>query len=119
MDQHTLFKIAKMCGKFGSAHDGEILSAAKMAHKLVKETKLTWDDVLLKNIQVSAPPPPPSGNEPISDKEKVSFCLERMDFLRDKEIDFLESIRERLMLYGRELTEKQAKWLRNIYERLA
>lgn len=116
MDAHTLFKLAKICGKFGSAHDGEILSAAKMAHRLVKEAKLTWDDVLLDGVQITAPEPEPA---PMSDKEKVGFCLEREDFLREKEIDFLKSIQERLMFYGKELTEKQARWLYSIYERLA
>ena len=42
-----LQKLAAMLGMMGSAHDGEILAAAKAAHKVMSEAHLTWSQLVL------------------------------------------------------------------------
>jgi len=39
-------KLAKVLGMMGSAHDGEVLTAAKTAEALVREAGLTWFDLV-------------------------------------------------------------------------
>lgn len=39
-------RLAKLLGMIGSDHDGEALSAARMADRLVQEARLTWHEVL-------------------------------------------------------------------------
>lgn len=41
-----LAKLVKVCGLFGSDHDGERASAAHKAQKIIEKHKLTWADVL-------------------------------------------------------------------------
>ena len=39
-------KLVKLLGMLGSAHDGEIAAAGRMAHELIRQAKLTWYDVI-------------------------------------------------------------------------
>ena len=39
-------RLAQLLGLLGSDHTGEIINAAKHAHKLVQSTGSTWDEVL-------------------------------------------------------------------------
>jgi hypothetical protein len=41
-------KLVKILRVFGSDHDGEVLSAARRAHYLVKRRALDWDDLVIK-----------------------------------------------------------------------
>jgi flagellar motility protein MotE (MotC chaperone) len=53
-------------------------------------------------------------------KEKIdaiNWCLERANRLQAREQEFLESVRSQL-LRGSDLSEKQKKWLIDIYDRL-
>jgi hypothetical protein len=43
--------------------------------------------------------------------EQLSFCLEHQDLLTNRELDFVRSPRR----WRGQPTEKQAKWLENIY----
>ncbi len=36
-------RLARVCGLFGSEHDGEALAAARQAEKIRKKLGLTWD----------------------------------------------------------------------------
>lgn len=38
----------KMLGRLGSDHDGEVLNAARMANKAVKDSGETWESVVLR-----------------------------------------------------------------------
>lgn len=38
--------LAKLLGMTGSAHDGEVIAAARKAHELVKAKGATWPDLL-------------------------------------------------------------------------
>lgn len=39
-------KIAKLLGMLGSAHEGEVITAARKAHKLVHKRGATWCEVI-------------------------------------------------------------------------
>jgi hypothetical protein len=53
LDPHSAERLAKICGLFGSAHDGERAAAAAKADALVRAAGLSWSDV------IAAPPDPP------------------------------------------------------------
>jgi hypothetical protein len=40
-------RLAKLCGMFGSNHDGERAAAALKADQLVRQNGLTWHDVIV------------------------------------------------------------------------
>lgn len=39
-------RLAQFLGMLGSDHDGEVVNAAKMAHRMVTQAGLTWEQVL-------------------------------------------------------------------------
>lgn len=39
-------RLIKLLARLGSSHDGEVLNAARLADRLVRQAGLTWDDVL-------------------------------------------------------------------------
>lgn len=57
LDRNRLAKLLRM---IGSAHDGEALNAARMAHTLVRTAGLTWDEILDKAPTIILPPSPPA-----------------------------------------------------------
>lgn len=48
----------------GSEHDGEVVNAAKMALRLIKDRGFTWDDVLGPAAPEVFQPPPPATPKP-------------------------------------------------------
>jgi hypothetical protein len=42
-----LHRLARVCGLFGSEHDGEALAAARQAEKIRKKLGVTWEERLL------------------------------------------------------------------------
>jgi len=53
MAQLSRATLAKILGRMGSDQDGEALSAARMATKLVREAGLTWDHLLAGPVTTS------------------------------------------------------------------
>ena len=47
-------RLAKMLGRLGSDHDGEVLTAAAAVRRFLRERGLTWDDVLASQVAVPA-----------------------------------------------------------------
>lgn len=43
-------RLVKVCGMFGSAHDGERASAALLADRMVREAMLTWETLLRRPV---------------------------------------------------------------------
>jgi len=41
-----LRRLAKLLGMLGSRHDGEVVAAARKAHALVRESGVTWDEII-------------------------------------------------------------------------
>ena len=46
LDPRAADKLVRICGMFGSNHDGERASAAAMADKLIRSQGLTWPEVI-------------------------------------------------------------------------
>jgi hypothetical protein len=110
LDPTSADRLAKLCGMFGSDHDGERASAAALADKLVRSLGLTWFEV------VSGCKPSLLSREPRS--ETVAAMVECIflygeDLLTAWEEDFLRGV------YGREhLTRKQLRRLNEIYAKV-
>ena len=83
-------RLARVCGLFGSEHDGEALAAARQAEKLRKKVGLTWEELLVPS------PRPRSGEPPPEDlpnwRWACHFCLERYWLLTSWELDFVATV---------------------------
>ena len=80
-------RLTKLLGMLGSAHDGEVLAAARQAERLRAEARLSWAEILVPAL----PPPRPSpANMTVA--AAVAFVLDHEDALTDWESDFLRSI---------------------------
>jgi hypothetical protein len=101
----TADKLAKLCGLFGSDHDGERAAAAQMADKLVKQHGLRWSDVISisRRVAIAAP---------ISSADKIAFALRNIAALSIWERRFLYSVNGR-----RTLSPKQLAVLEQIYDK--
>jgi hypothetical protein len=77
-------KLARICGMFGSEHEGERASAAWLADRLVRGAGVSWFDVLAGANVRSAP-------ESLSDLCRQ--LLAYSDFLTVWEASFLQSLR--------------------------
>ena len=98
-------RLAKLCGLFGSDHDGERASAAAKADALIRERGLTWRDVIVI---------PPSIGSGSNWQRMAGFCQAHRPKLNAKELEFV-----RTMLNWRgEPSEKQCKWLTDIFVRV-
>ena len=47
LDPNAADRLAKLCGMFGSNHDGERATAAALADRLLRQQGLTWGDVII------------------------------------------------------------------------
>ena len=95
-------RLAKLLGMLGSDHDGEVLNAARMADRVLRETGLTWADVIARP-QVLA------WREPETLSEAIATALQHPDFLTDWETVFLKSLRRR-----RRISLKQERLVEDI-----
>jgi hypothetical protein len=113
INPQTASRLAKLCGMFGSVHDGERASAAAMADALVKSLGLTW-------FQVIAPPdqPKPEAETQFQSdpnwEEMAEVCRRYAVWLRPREQGFIQSLR----WWDGDLTDKQFSWLCAIYTRV-
>ena len=83
-------RLARVCGLFGSEHDGEALAAARQAEKIRKKVGLTWEELLVPSIRQRSADPPP---ESLTDwRWACHFCLERYWSLTSWELDFVATI---------------------------
>jgi hypothetical protein len=41
-------RLTRLLGMTGSAHDGEVVNAARLAHQMVRQANLGWDEVLIE-----------------------------------------------------------------------
>lgn len=60
MNEDKRDRLIQILGMMGSAHDGEVLNAARLAQRLIGSEALTWEEVL-KNIK-----PEPANASPAS-----------------------------------------------------
>jgi hypothetical protein len=140
-------RIAKLIRMLSSDNDAEVLTAAKMLKKLTNLVELGdqiergpsgtserekqiirnaayqsgLQDGIKKGHRNARPHKPfdvgddvHNDNNPL---DMVSFCIDRRSVLNKKERDFIDSILYRLDTTGY-LSEKQRKWLSDIYDRI-
>jgi hypothetical protein len=105
-----LSRLVKLLGMCGSAFDGERANAARLADQLVRQSGLTWNDVI-SGLPASVMPNTSADEDW---HELHMFCLTRAGCLRGREREFLDSLKS----WRGELTPKQRDWLMAIYERL-
>ena len=85
-----LQRLARVCGLFGSDHDGEALAAARQAEKIRKKLGVTWDELLVPSPRPRAADLAP---EELTDwRWACHFCLERSWWLTRWELDFVATV---------------------------
>jgi hypothetical protein len=111
----TRQRLARLLSMLGSEHDGEVLNAARLATRTLRDLGCTWSDAL------SAPPPddlaapPPDDDEPAHWRDAVRICLrDGGGVLTPWEMTFCHN----LSTYRTECTERQQELLRNLYDRV-
>jgi hypothetical protein len=109
LDAKVSQKLAKICGMFGSAHEGERAAAAALADRMVRELGLRWADVVCVPLVPAEP-----GHEDVSWQEALDACLEHIQELTPRDRDFIKS----LARWRGEPSEKQLVWLLDIYARV-
>ena len=107
-------RLAKLCGLFGSDHDGERASAAAAADKLVRQAGLRWPDIILSVLSTTDRAPSPDSRTADADNY-LDYLADRMAGLTAWEQDFVLSLRARP---GRFLTDKQRVCMLAIAERV-
>lgn len=89
LDPHVADRLAKLCGLFGSDHDGERATAAAKADQLIRSHGLRWADVI-------AP-------VPTETTDRIRFALGHIDVLSRWEHGFLLGIRHKPTLSEKQL----------------
>jgi hypothetical protein len=104
-------RLARVCGLFGSDHDGEALAAARQAEKIRKKLGLTWDELLAPSPYPQVADPPP---EELADwRWACHFCLERYHSLTSWKLDFVAIIAR----YQKPPSAKQLRILQRLVAR--
>ncbi len=94
LDPGIADKLARICGMFGSDHDGERAAAAALADRLVRQAGMTWGQILL-------PKRPPDNIE-----EMIAFAFDHGDGILDAwQEGFLRGIRGRQFLTKKQLSK--------------
>ena len=104
-------RLRKLVLLLSSDHDGEVVSAARAIGRMLKDAGADWhalaDAINLSNaahVQHLCPPW----------QRMASVCRSQGHRLSSKEFDFVSN----LAMATREPSEKQLKWLRDIFQRL-
>jgi hypothetical protein len=109
LDPKATNKLAKICGMFGSVHEGERAAAAALADRMVSELGLRWADV----ISVPLVPAEP-GHEEVSWQAALDACLEHVHELDPRSKAFVQS----LSGWRGTPSTKQIDWIFDIYGRV-
>ena len=106
-------RLAKLAGMFGSAHAGERANAAQMADRLVRDSGLTWFDVIRPAAPAAEMSHEREWREPRNWREAITAALNHEGSLTDWESSFVRSLRT-----FRRLTPRQSDVLWKIIDRL-
>jgi hypothetical protein len=102
LDPRLAEKLTRICGMFGSDHDGERAAAAAKADQLIRSHGLTWGQV----ISVAAP-----STAWLTIEEQIDFCvLNGADILGPWEWEFVTGITD----WSTSLTAKQRRKLEQL-----
>ena len=81
-------RLAKLLGMMGSAHDGEVVAAARQVERLRADAGLTWPEILVPRL-----PPPQRGQNVRTFAEAVDFVIEHEFMLTAWERGFVRDLR--------------------------
>ena len=81
-------RLAKLLGMMGSAHDGEVVAAARQAERLRADAGPTWPEILLPRL-----PPPPGGQNVRTVADAIDFVIEHQVVLTVWERGFVSALR--------------------------
>jgi hypothetical protein len=102
-------RLVRLLGMLGSAHDGEIANAGRLASQLLRDLGLTWGDIIV-----------PASWDGLNRRERdlrdVEKCLDRPELFGAKTRTFLVGLAAWLNERG-PLTQKQRAALDQILER--
>ena len=104
LDPRAADRLAKLCGMFGSDHDGERAGAAAKADELVRSHGLTWPGVIAPLFLSCV-----TSHNSRSTEEQIGFALANLDALSMWERGFLYTVNGRP-----ELSPKQRDVLNRI-----
>jgi hypothetical protein len=98
LNPRTADRLAKLCGMFGSDHDGERAAAALKADQLVRAHGLRWGEVI-SPVLVKAP----STAWTSTTADNIAFALRNIGALSMWERGFLYSVRSKHKLSDKQL----------------
>jgi len=81
-------RLAKLLGMMGSAHDGEVVAAARQVERLRADAGLTWPEILVPRL-----PPPPRRQNVRTVADAIDFVLQHEVVLTDWERGFVRDLR--------------------------
>jgi hypothetical protein len=87
-------KLVKVLGMLGSTFDGEVATAGRRAHAMLKDAGLMWSDVIVPAAPRPEPPRQSSRRwrRTTSPSDTAALCLQWPEVLSDWETDFCRSI---------------------------
>jgi hypothetical protein len=110
LDPKATNKLAKICGMFGSVHEGERAAAAAAADRMIHEIGLRWTDI----INVPLVPTEAISADSVDWKDALDVCLDCIHALDLRSRAFVQS----LSRWRGEPSQKQLEWLFDIYARV-
>jgi hypothetical protein len=106
LDIRAAERLAKLCGMFGSEHDGERAAAALKANEFVRDLGLTWSDIVLKSTAIVV------RNDDW--RRMAEYGHKHRWRLDGRERRFVETMLD----WQGQPSERQRQWLTDIYARL-
>jgi hypothetical protein len=87
-------RLLKICGMFGSEHDGERAAAALQAFRLLRECGVSWQDLLAREPASETPRPPSTGRRspPNALRARILWAMTYRSLLSSWELDFLSNL---------------------------
>jgi hypothetical protein len=106
-----LQRLERLLGMLGSDFDGEIINAARLANRLIREAKVSWAQIL----HPPASPAPTAATQRRSWRTVARECVERELEITGWEREFLSSVLRQQRTWP---SVKQAQILKRLAERL-
>jgi hypothetical protein len=106
-------RLARVLGKMGSSFDAEVLTAAKLANRMVRDAGMTWPEVLA----VQADPEKPVdvfADWPARWQGAIALCQRSAGLTKDWDRQFVAT----LACYQHRPSDKQLAILREVTERV-
>lgn len=111
-------RLTRLLGMLGSDHDGEVVNAARIADRLVRENGLTWDDVIAPVVCSPALVPQPDDMSIViirhNWRHAAEWCLQHGGtVLRPRDRGFLRTVAG----YRHRPSDAQLVWLKGLVNR--